>query len=57
MLTFQKTKVILNPKQKKDEFVTMLLAGMILTAECALIDIKEESAGRNPMGGEIPEMM
>jgi len=32
------------------------VAGMILTTECALIDIKEESAGMPPMGG-MPGMM
>jgi chaperonin GroEL len=30
---------------------------MILTTECALIDIKEESAGGMPMGGGMPGMM
>ena len=33
------------------------VAGMILTTECALIDIKEESAGHPPMGGGMPGMM
>jgi len=33
------------------------VSGMILTTECALIDIKEESAGGNPMGGGMPGMM
>ena len=34
------------------------VAGMILTTECALIDIKEESpAGGMPMGGGMPGMM
>jgi chaperonin GroEL len=33
------------------------VAGMILTTECALIDIKEESAGHAPMGGGMPGMM
>ena len=36
------------------------VAGMILTTECALIDIKEEapaSAGMPPMGGGMPGMM
>ncbi|AOW09307.1 chaperonin GroEL [Flavobacterium gilvum] len=34
------------------------VAGMILTTECALIDIKEESAGAgHPMGGGMPGMM
>jgi chaperonin GroEL len=32
------------------------VAGMILTTECALIDIKEESASM-PMGGGMPGMM
>jgi chaperonin GroEL len=32
------------------------VAGMILTTECALIDIKEESAP-SPMGGGMPGMM
>ncbi len=33
------------------------VAGMILTTECALIEIKEESAGGMPMGGGMPGMM
>ena len=35
------------------------VAGMILTTECALIDIKEETpaAGMPPMGGGMPGMM
>ena len=35
------------------------VAGMILTTECALVDIKEESAGAGmpPMGGGMPGMM
>ena len=33
------------------------VAGMILTTECALIDIKEENAGGMPMGGGMPGMM
>ena len=35
------------------------VAGMILTTECALVDIKEESAGGGmpPMGGGMPGMM
>lgn len=34
------------------------VAGMILTTECALIDIKEDSAGGGmPMGGGMPGMM
>jgi len=33
------------------------VSGMILTTECALIDIKEENAGGNPMGGGMPGMM
>lgn len=35
------------------------VAGMILTTECALVDIKEESpaAGMPPMGGGMPGMM
>jgi len=32
------------------------VSGMILTTECALIDIKEESAP-SPMGGGMPGMM
>ncbi|MEO8255060.1 MAG: TCP-1/cpn60 chaperonin family protein, partial [Flavobacterium sp.] len=32
------------------------VAGMILTTECALIDIKEEG-GASPMGGGMPGMM
>jgi chaperonin GroEL len=33
------------------------VAGMILTTECALVEIKEEAAGGNPMGGGMPGMM
>ena len=33
------------------------VAGMILTTECALIDIKEDNGGGMPMGGGIPGMM
>ncbi len=33
------------------------VAGMILTTECALIDIKEENGGHSPMGGGMPGMM
>ena len=33
------------------------VSGMILTTECALIDIKEENGGGNPMGGGMPGMM
>jgi chaperonin GroEL len=33
------------------------VAGMILTTECALIDIKEESAGGHTHGGGMPGMM
>ena len=35
------------------------VAGMILTTECALIDIKEDNAGGGmpPMGGGMPGMM
>lgn len=33
------------------------VAGMILTTECALVDIKEESAPAMPMGGGMPGMM
>ena len=34
------------------------VAGMILTTECALVDIKEETAGGGmPMGGGMPGMM
>lgn len=33
------------------------VAGMILTTECALIDIKEENGGGMPMGGGMPGMM
>ena len=35
------------------------VAGMILTTECALVNIKEESAagGMPPMGGGMPGMM
>ena len=33
------------------------VAGMILTTECALIDIKEDSPAGSPMGGGMPGMM
>ncbi len=33
------------------------VAGMILTTECALIEIKEESGAPSPMGGGMPGMM
>jgi len=33
------------------------VAGMILTTECALVDIKEEGGGQMPMGGGMPGMM
>ena len=33
------------------------VAGMILTTECALVEIKEENGGGNPMGGGMPGMM
>ncbi len=33
------------------------VAGMILTTECALIDIKEDNGGGMPMGGGMPGMM
>jgi chaperonin GroEL len=33
------------------------VSGMILTTECALIDIKEDNAAGMPMGGGIPGMM
>ena len=33
------------------------VAGMILTTECALIDIKEEASAMPPMGGGMPGMM
>ena len=33
------------------------VAGMILTTECALIDIKEDAAAMPPMGGGMPGMM
>ncbi|MCG8719709.1 chaperonin GroEL [Tenacibaculum finnmarkense] len=33
------------------------VAGMILTTECALIDIKEAAAAMPPMGGGMPGMM
>jgi chaperonin GroEL len=33
------------------------VAGMILTTECALVEIKEENVGGNPMGGGMPGMM
>ena len=33
------------------------VAGMILTTECALIDIKEDAPAMPPMGGGMPGMM
>ena len=33
------------------------VAGMILTTECALVEIKEENAGAGHMGGGMPGMM
>jgi chaperonin GroEL len=33
------------------------VSGMILTTECALIDIKEETSAMPPMGGGMPGMM
>jgi chaperonin GroEL len=33
------------------------VAGMILTTECALIEIKEDNAAGSPMGGGMPGMM
>ena len=33
------------------------VAGMILTTECALVDIKEEGSAMPPMGGGMPGMM
>ncbi len=33
------------------------VSGMILTTECALVDIKEENAPAMPMGGGMPGMM
>ena len=33
------------------------VAGMILTTECALVDIKDENGGGMPMGGGMPGMM
>jgi chaperonin GroEL len=33
------------------------VAGMILTTECALIDIKEDTPAGSPMGGGMPGMM
>ena len=33
------------------------VAGMILTTECALVEIKEENASGMPMGGGMPGMM
>jgi chaperonin GroEL len=33
------------------------VSGMILTTECALVEIKEENAGASPMGGGMPGMM
>ena len=33
------------------------VAGMILTTECALVDIKENTPAMPPMGGGMPGMM
>jgi chaperonin GroEL len=33
------------------------VSGMILTTECALVEIKEESSPAMPMGGGMPGMM
>jgi len=33
------------------------VSGMILTTECALVDIKEDNGGGAPMGGGMPGMM
>ena len=33
------------------------VAGMILTTECALVEIKEESGPHQHMGGGMPGMM
>jgi len=33
------------------------VAGMILTTECALVDIKEDTPAMPPMGGGMPGMM
>ncbi len=33
------------------------VSGMILTTECALVDIKEETGSQMPMGGGMPGMM
>ena len=33
------------------------VAGMILTTECALVDIKEDAPTMPPMGGGMPGMM
>jgi chaperonin GroEL len=33
------------------------VAGMILTTECALVEIKEEGGAGSPMGGGMPGMM
>ncbi|UYW00608.1 chaperonin GroEL [Flavobacterium agricola] len=33
------------------------VSGMILTTECALVDIKDEGASQMPMGGGMPGMM
>ena len=33
------------------------IAGMILTTECALVDIKEDTPAAPPMGGGMPGMM
>lgn len=33
------------------------VSGMILTTDCALVEIKEESTGGMPMGGGMPGMM
>ena len=33
------------------------VAGMILTTECSLVDIKEDTPTMPPMGGGMPGMM
>ena len=55
----------LERKRKKNKTVgivmtTISVSGMILTTECALLDIKEDApagGGMPPMGGGMPGMM
>jgi chaperonin GroEL len=51
-------QVLNSPKRRLVIQTAASVAGMILTTECALIDIKEENAGGGmPMGGGMPGMM